>query len=93
MALFPTNLLLATDASEETQLAARSAIEVANRTGTELHIVHVVHEFPVPHCESEVPAQFEKKTQETLLGEVKRIEGAGGGSATHLRMALQPSRS
>ncbi len=50
---------------------------MANRTGTELHIVHVDNEFPVPHFESEVPAQFEEKAKETLLGEVKRIEEAG----------------
>ena len=42
MNFFPTKILLATDGSEDAQLAASTAIDLANKTGSELHIVHVV---------------------------------------------------
>ena len=38
MSIFPTKILLATDGSEE---AALVAADLANRTNSELHIVHV----------------------------------------------------
>ena len=42
MHFFPTKILLATDGSEDAELAASTAIDLANKTGSELHIVHVV---------------------------------------------------
>ena len=42
MHFFPTKILLATDGSEDAGLAASTAIDLANKTGSELHIVHVV---------------------------------------------------
>lgn len=41
MSIFPTKVLLATDGSNEADLAARSAAELADKTGSELHVVHV----------------------------------------------------
>lgn len=41
MSIFPTKVLLATDGSKEADLAARSAAQLADRTGSELHVVHV----------------------------------------------------
>ncbi len=41
MSIFPTKILLATDGSKEAELAARSAAELADKTGSELHVVHV----------------------------------------------------
>ena len=41
MSIFPTKVLLATDASEVADLAARTAAELADKTGSELHVVHV----------------------------------------------------
>ena len=41
MSTFPTKVLLATDGSKEADLAARSAAELAGKTGSELHVVHV----------------------------------------------------
>ena len=37
---FPSKILTATDASEDVLLATRSAIDLAGRTGAELHLVH-----------------------------------------------------
>ena len=38
---FPTRILLATDGSEGAELAASRAVELAQRTDSELHLVHV----------------------------------------------------
>lgn len=37
---FPTRILLATDGSEDSELAAQAAAELSNKTGSELHMVH-----------------------------------------------------
>jgi nucleotide-binding universal stress UspA family protein len=42
MSIFPTTILLATDGSGEARLAARTALDLAQKTGSELHVVHVV---------------------------------------------------
>jgi nucleotide-binding universal stress UspA family protein len=41
MSIFPAKILLATDGSKEAELAGRSAAELANKTGSELHVVHI----------------------------------------------------
>jgi nucleotide-binding universal stress UspA family protein len=40
MSIFPTKILLATDGSEEATLAAQTAIDLANKTGSKLHVVY-----------------------------------------------------
>jgi nucleotide-binding universal stress UspA family protein len=46
MSIFPTKILLATDGSKEAELAARNAAELADKTGSELHVVHVFGIIP-----------------------------------------------
>ena len=41
MSIYPTKILLATDGSKEAELADRHAAELADKTGSELHVVHV----------------------------------------------------
>jgi nucleotide-binding universal stress UspA family protein len=41
MSIFPTKSLLATDESGEAQLAARTAVELTQKTDSELHTIHV----------------------------------------------------
>ena len=41
MSIFPTRILLATDGSEEAELATLRALDIAERTDSELHVVHV----------------------------------------------------
>ena len=41
MSIFPTRILLATDGSEEAELAALRAVDLADATHSELHVVHV----------------------------------------------------
>ena len=40
MSSFPTKILVATNGSEDADLAARAAIDLSNRTRVELHVVH-----------------------------------------------------
>ena len=42
MSIFPTKILLATDGSSEAQVAARAAVELTQKTDSELHAIHVV---------------------------------------------------
>jgi nucleotide-binding universal stress UspA family protein len=42
MSIFPTRILIATDASKEAELAARTAADLADKTSSELHVVHVL---------------------------------------------------
>jgi nucleotide-binding universal stress UspA family protein len=83
---FPNKILLATDGSEDADLAARAAIELSNRTASELHVVHVWHDVPTPHFHSFVRAQLRQEAEETLQRQLERIEKAGGTVAkAHLR--------
>lgn len=72
-ALLPTKILLATDGSEEAELAARITVDLAERTGSELHVVHV--------------GEAENEARELLDKQVKRIQDAGGAvDEAHLRL-------
>jgi nucleotide-binding universal stress UspA family protein len=51
MSIFPTKILLATDGSEEAQLAFASAADLSKKTGSELHVVYVGH-MPLVSYES-----------------------------------------
>jgi nucleotide-binding universal stress UspA family protein len=83
---FPNKILLATDGSEDATFAARAAIELSNRTASELHVVHVWHDVPTPHFHSFVRAQLRQEAEEVLRKQVERIEQAGGTVAqAHLR--------
>ena len=42
MSIFPTKVLVATDSSEDSQLAARTAVELVQKTSSELHVVYVL---------------------------------------------------
>jgi nucleotide-binding universal stress UspA family protein len=88
---FPNKILLATDGSEEARLAATTAADVAERTGSELHVVHVGEVRPVYHPERHgYLARFEElqeETQRLLEEQVEQVKAAGGKVAgTHLGM-------
>ena len=42
MSIFPTKILLATDGSTEAELAARTAVDLSQKTDSELHVIHVL---------------------------------------------------
>jgi nucleotide-binding universal stress UspA family protein len=47
MSIFPTRILLAIDGSREAELAARTAADLAQKTHSEVHVVHAVSIAPV----------------------------------------------
>ena len=97
MSIFPTKILLATDGSREAALAAHTAAQIADETGSELHVVYV-HPRRVPfHAGdyigpevAEHPLQREQELQEReaqrlLDARVEEVETAGSSVAqTHL---------
>ncbi|MDQ3791032.1 MAG: universal stress protein [Actinomycetota bacterium] len=91
MSLFPRSILLATDGPEETELAARVAVELARSTGAELHLAHV-RLLPVTPPYPEVLNWREdleragREARELLDEQAKVVEEAGGTVAgIHLR--------
>jgi nucleotide-binding universal stress UspA family protein len=92
MSIFPTTILLATDGSEEAQLAATTAAALAEKTNSELHVVTVGPDYPLYEV-PEHPAGFEdvlrknrREAKEMLEQQAKRIEASGGAvNETHLR--------
>jgi nucleotide-binding universal stress UspA family protein len=94
MSTFPTRILLATDGSEEAELAALTAVDLADATHSELHVVHV---GVVPIFLKSYPGtlgyygklyeQIEEVSRELLRKQSRRVKAAGGTVAgTHLRM-------
>ena len=84
-------MLLATDGSEEAELAAGVAIEFAKSTGSELHVVHVkLLPLTPPYPEvlgwREDLEWAEREARELLDAQAKKVEDAGGTVAeVHLR--------
>ena len=98
MSIFPTKILVATDGSEEATLAAEIAAELANRTDSELHIVHA-RSPTTPHrpgyyvgpgmtvgAAEKERKHLDREAQRLLDAQVEQVRAAGGSTAhTHLR--------
>ena len=92
MSIFPTKILLATDGSKEAELATRSATDLAQKTGSELHVVHVFGIAPVgppvypegPDLQGEALEEeaeepiSEQQAREVLEEAVGKVRSAGG---------------
>ena len=74
----PEKVLLATDGSNDAALAARTAADVCDRTGAELHLVHVWFYVPPARLRPFMGAELKKLGQEILDEGVKRVEKSGG---------------
>jgi nucleotide-binding universal stress UspA family protein len=96
MSTFPTKILLATDASEDATKAAQMASDLANVSGSELHVVHVgnMKDFHVaPSAEQSFAprtvslGEIREKAEKRLDEAVKQVEQVGGTVAqSHLRV-------
>jgi nucleotide-binding universal stress UspA family protein len=84
---FPKKILLATDASKDAEKAALIASDIANSTGSELHVLHVgnTKDFHVsPGAEQSFSprtvslGEVRENAEKTLEEAVKQVEDAGG---------------
>ena len=94
MSIFPTKILLATDGSREAELAARTAADLAQKTHSELHVVHGFGIAPVgppvyPEAtdlqsveyEAEIEERqriSEQRAREVLQAEAEKVRSFGG---------------
>ena len=92
MSIFPTKILLATDGSKEAELATRTAADLAQKTGSELHMIHVFGIAPVgtpvyleatdlqgEALEEEAEERIsEQQAREVLEVELGKVRSAGG---------------
>jgi nucleotide-binding universal stress UspA family protein len=95
MSIFPTTVLLATDGSKDAELAATTALELANNTRSELHIV-LVYEPAYAYVDAsglpffpdaELEHELEQQARRRLDAEVQKTRSAGGAVAqAHLRV-------
>jgi nucleotide-binding universal stress UspA family protein len=96
MSIFPTRILLATDGSEEARLAALRAVDIAENTDSELHMVHVgviptfLESYPgTLGYDGKLYEQIEEESRELLRKLSWQVEAAGGAVAgAHLRMGM-----
>ena len=94
MSIFPTRILLATDGSDEAELAAARAAELADGTGSELHVVHVggapaflMSDLGMGGYDRKLYEEIEEEARELLRKLSWRVRVAGGTVAdTHLKM-------
>ncbi len=94
--LLGAKILLATDGSEEAELATRTAIELADSTGSELHVVYVEplpdfmkSDAGTPGYDRELYEMIEDEARETLRKLTWRVKAAGGSlTEAHLRMGV-----
>jgi len=96
MDTFPTRILLATDGSKDAELAARRAVDLAEETGSELHVVHVgvVPNFLVEgtlyqEYDRKLYEELEQESREFLRKLTWQVKVAGGNvTRSHLRMGM-----
>jgi nucleotide-binding universal stress UspA family protein len=89
MSIFPTKILLATDGSRDAELARTAAIDLANSTDSELHVVTVAPGYPSYDIRNPaVIEQLRKQAEDVLNEQVEKIEQSRGKVAEkHLRIA------
>ncbi len=97
MSIFPTKILLATDGSEEASLAARTAVELADKTNSELQVAFVLRTQDVPDyatmgfdIEKLHEEEIRQMGQRLLEEQVRRVEEVGGTSDSVVRHAHCP---
>jgi nucleotide-binding universal stress UspA family protein len=95
MSIFPTTVLLATDGSKDAELATTTALDLADSTSSELHIVLVeepayayVDASGYPFfTDAELEHELEQQARMRLDAEMEKRRSAGGAVAeAHLRV-------
>lgn len=89
MSIFPTRILLATDGSTDAELALSTAVDLADSTNSELHVVTVAPGYPSYDVRKpEIVEQLREQAESILEDQVQKIEQRGGNVAEkHLRVS------
>lgn len=83
--MLPERILLATDGSEDAIRASEAAMDLAQRSGAELHVVHAWHDIR-GFAHEFVRRELESQAREVLEEQVEKIRAEGGEIAkAHLR--------
>src|SRR3712207_1823397 len=94
MSIFPTQVLLATDGSEESKLATEAATELSRETGSEVHLVYVLptpaqligHHLYTDEIRESLIGGAERDAEKFLKEQAEKITSNGGKvTETHLR--------
>jgi nucleotide-binding universal stress UspA family protein len=94
MSIFPTQILLATDGSDESKLATEAATELSRGTGSEVHLVYVLptpaqligHHLYTDEVRESLIGGAEREAERFLKEQAERIGSDGAKVAeTHLR--------
>ncbi len=91
MSIMLKKILVATDGSKDAALATRAAIDLSNKTGAELHVVHAWRKTPTPIAPALGAAAYseayeQEEAEELLEEQVGLIRDAGGSVLeAHLR--------
>ncbi len=85
MGVLPEKILLATDGSEDAERATAAALDLADTSGAELHVVHVWHDVR-GFAREAAKKELRSRGQRVLDRQVGRIRASGGEVArAHLR--------
>ena len=105
MSIFPTRILLATDGSEDAELALSTAVDMAGCTNSELHLITVAPGLPDPVYQTheaslryetyeEALKAVEGEARKVLDAQVRKVEEAGGTVAeAHLVVGEKRDRA
>jgi nucleotide-binding universal stress UspA family protein len=100
MSIFPTKILLATDGSKEAELASRTAADLTQSTGSELHVLYVWEaanpyvevvelagdERVYPRLDAELRRQLDRQARTMLEAQAEKVRAVGGTvEQAHLR--------
>jgi len=92
MSIFPTKILLATDGSEDAQLATTTAVDLAKRLDSELHVVYVGHVLD-PGFKSRIRERAEVAAKTKLEEQLQKIkEASGEATQAHARACYELGR-
>lgn len=93
MSIFPTKILVAVDGSEDSVLALRSAVDLADSNDSELHVLHVglASYWVTPDAmHPEEAERLEESARQVLDEQIEKVEGAEEAVAErHLEMGTK----
>ena len=96
MGMFPTNILLATDGSDNSLPALRAAAELSARTESGIQIVYVGKDISTPAAYNDPSAkdtEAVKKARALIEEQIRRIEADGGTVASsHVVPGKNPAK-